>query len=96
MKELVEAIRADSTAAAKKIVAREPELAKKPQVVLDVARFARAEILEALLAAGGDRDAKDDHGFTALDFARVHGKRELVALLENRAAPARPQSPKRR
>ncbi len=57
MKDLLEAIRADDRAAARRSISRWPEFAAKPQVVLEAARFARAEILELLLDAGADPNA---------------------------------------
>jgi ankyrin repeat protein len=41
-----------------------------------------SQVANALLAAGADKDAKDDSGLTALDHARNKGIEELIALLE--------------
>ena len=57
MKELLQAIRADDRAAARRSLSRWPEFAKKPQVVLEAARFERAGILELRLSAGADPNA---------------------------------------
>lgn len=42
-----------------------------------------ADVVRILLAAGADRDIKDEDGDTALSFARQNGHTEVVELLEN-------------
>lgn len=47
---------------------------------------APVEAVKALIAAGGDISARDSRGFTALSYARLHGKTPVVDLLEKLGA----------
>ena len=44
--------------------------------------YGRREIAEKLLTAGADRDAVDDHGLRAYDYARKMQKTAMMELLE--------------
>jgi ankyrin repeat protein len=53
----------------------------------DAATGASPDVVVALLAAGADPEAKDDHGVAALRLAVRAGQNETAALLASRGAP---------
>lgn len=43
-------------------------------------------VAEMLISSGADPEVKNPHGMTALDLARIFGRKEVVTLLSNRPA----------
>lgn len=44
--------------------------------------YGRIEVIKKLLAMGVDLDARDSHGFSAIDFARKMHKKTMLELLQ--------------
>ncbi len=44
--------------------------------------YSRSDVVKKLLEKGVDIDARDNHGFTALDYARKMHKKSILALLQ--------------
>lgn len=44
--------------------------------------YGRIEVIKKLLAMGVDLDARDSHGFSAIDFARKMHKKTILELLQ--------------
>lgn len=50
--------------------------------VMYAAKYNRTEILELLIARGGDLKAKSDKKMTAADYAKLHGATDAHAIIE--------------
>jgi len=60
--------------------------------LMAAAEYGREEIVRFLLDKGADVLASDDYGRNAMDIARKHGKKNIIALLEHRGATAAPET----
>ncbi|MFV0564243.1 MAG: ankyrin repeat domain-containing protein [Flavobacteriaceae bacterium] len=51
--------------------------------IMYAAKFNRTEILKLLMAEGADLKAKSDKGYTALNYAQMHGAKQAKTVIEN-------------
>ena len=84
--ELSDAVRAGDVRTVQSILGREPPLASSrdadgTSLVLLACTSGHRRVLDALLAAGAEPDARDASGQTAADLAVAGGHAELAAML---------------